>query len=298
MKSRLSYAKRPFFKSRVMLKIWAASVIVMGLLSFLQRNNPLALPGLAYVPYDYVNLSKSAFYRELEEEYDIAYQSFNHPDTLIKHVVALYPDSSQNPARVQALDQLLRQRYYHAVAVYGWRDDWLAWMLGTLFWINFKAIVIPEELLDQEVRFAMCSQQALVLMHLLQKLQIPYRSVGLNGHFVTEVFYAGKWHYHDPNYEVRFSPDSLPPSAKEMMENQALRERAYAHCLTKAEIAQIFLAQFLDYGRVNELPAARARLLHQITHFLSAYAWLLCLCGGVLIGLWKSRGNLFFWQNT
>ncbi len=193
---------------------------------------------------------------------------------------------------VDICSEIIKRRFYHELSSYTLSENWIAYTCGNLFWSHFSAIVEPEDLLKHSK--GICSQQNLVFTELLKKKKIMSRDIGLGtkegpGHYLTEVWYQGKWHLYDvdiePNWEIvnfdHLSMDSL-------MKNKMILYAIYGNKLTKEQINKI--TENLRYGVPNEFPAKNMLFFHQLSKILTyilPVIFLLVFC----ITIYKKSGK-------
>ena len=93
---------------------------------------------------------------------------YDSTPSLIKNDTALY---------VQTLSSVIKERFCHGLTSYSFSDNWIAYLLSKVFWEDFSAIVIPNDILKYPM--GLCSQQTIVFMESLKLKHISVRSVGL-----------------------------------------------------------------------------------------------------------------------
>ena len=182
----------------------------------------------------------------------------------------------------EILAKTLRKRFYHGYAYYSLRENWIAAVCGKLFWENLGAIVIPEDLMHYPM--AACSQQEIVLMKLFTMNGIDYRKILFNHHFAAEARINKAWYYFDTNLEPNF-PNKKRESIATFLDRNQMKE-IYAGRLDVNKLDSILGAP--KYGAINQYPAPRARLFHQVTQFFSHWFWLIFLIAGC-IKLFKAK---------
>mgnify|MGYP000397723471 CR=1 FL=1 len=191
---------------------------------------------------------------------------------------------------VIALDSLLRQRFYHRCSYYTIKTNALAYLMGTLFWEHFKAVVIPDEIL--KFPCAQCSQIAIVFQSVLLKKGYHVRTVKLRNHFCTEVFYDGSWHFFDPDFEPKINEVRNIPSVAELLSNDTLLQKLYnlspGHKVHLYGVKFHFDKEYLEINEPNKIAAQNMRILHWILNFAVNYGWLIFGCMYILVQL-KAR---------
>jgi len=176
--------------------------------------------------------------------------------------------------------EVVRNRFYHGLSSFGFGNNYLAYVANPFYLKMFlNSPVKTNDILKFPA--AICSQQAMVLMALLQKKGYPVRKVGFtrqfaSGHFCLEAFYANSWHYFDTDLE----PDTTilnaydRPGIKFLVENPEILKKVYIK-EDPVKIATLFPSYF--YGKVNEPLATKAAIYGSITKFLSYTIWILFL---------------------
>jgi hypothetical protein len=187
-------------------------------------------------------------------------------------------EQGSREARIAAgIDRFVRDRFYHGPSLLNYRHNWIAAAAGA-FWINLRMPVLPDEILHH--RRAICSQQAIVFMALLERYRIDYASVLMNwpargagdeGHFAVAARIDGRWLYFDPDQEAA----QVGVPVESVMDGSAL-PRLYAG---KPALlgAMLYAAahQQIRLAHVDVYPAPRGGLFQQVTRWFSAYGWLL-----------------------
>jgi hypothetical protein len=216
-----------------------------------------------------------------EEEFDAKLYGLN---TLSK--VISYVDKQYGSSEIKSTDSLLyanlmartlRLRFYHGWSRYGFRDNWVLFLMRPIH-KHALGIVDPNDILNYPQ--ALCSQQAIVGMEALKKRGYQYRKVGFydsqyeNGHFTYEILLKDGWHYYDldmePNLHIMESNNR--PSIDSLATNDSLRRAAYSNATT--EIKDHLIPKYNNNHPINVFPATNMLLFHRITMFLSYTLWL------------------------
>lgn len=191
--------------------------------------------------------------------------------------VVNYTDTTAKVSKRQSLEYVRRLSrtvsdcFFHGYSYYSFRHNWMAWLAGRFIWSDLDAIVIPNDILKHPR--AACSQVSIVLAACLRKIGVPYRKVGLKGHFVLEAMIDNQWYLFDANLEPHFPHGRR--SLEELMKSGDLFS-GYAGRKTNAELQEVFSR--IDYGPVNGPLAPRATLFHRVTYVLSfLIAIILCV---------------------
>lgn len=179
-----------------------------------------------------------------------------------------YVDSAigeQNRTTLAYSDYLantLRKRFFHGYSYYSFKDNWIAWLSGVIIWDDLNAIVIPDDILKHPN--AACSQQAIVLSACFEKIGVPYREVNLVGHFALEGNINNQWYYFDTNLEPRFI--NQRSSLNNLLNKNELFP-SYENKRSREDLKLMFSAPV--YKSENAPIAAKAKIFHKVTNFLS-----------------------------
>ncbi|MDF2452272.1 MAG: hypothetical protein K0S26_1776 [Bacteroidota bacterium] len=186
------------------------------------------------------------------------------------YMMRLTSDIFDTALYVQTASDFVKNRFYHGLATYSITDNWIAYLAGKLFWPHFSAIVKPDDLLKHGD--GLCSQQTIVLLDVLRKKGITFRTVGLGykegpGHFLSEIKYDGKWHLHDVTKEPEWNKIvNHHLSLDYYLMNKDSLYVAYEGKLSRPVFNKIL--EKVEYGKVNEFPAKNMLLFHNGTLFL------------------------------
>ncbi len=102
-------------------------------------------------------------------------------------------------AYFEVLSSLVRKRFYHAYSHYSLKENWIAAVAGKFSLYDLSAIVIPDDIMQYPM--AACSQQSIVMMDCFKRLGMPFRKVGMTGHYACEGFIENGWYYFDTDKE-------------------------------------------------------------------------------------------------
>ncbi|WP_148661249.1 hypothetical protein [Flavisolibacter tropicus] len=163
---------------------------------------------------------------------------------------------------VRLLSRTVSYRFFHGYSSYSFRHNWISYLAGNLVWDDLDAVVIPNDIL--KFPNAACSQVSIVLADALKKIGVPYRKVGLKGHFALEANLNGKWYYFDPNLEPHFPKGRK--SLEELIKNNELYTGYEGH-ITKEKFRDVFSE--IQYSKPNVALAPNATLFHKTTFPLS-----------------------------
>lgn len=184
---------------------------------------------------------------------------------------------------IEIVSRFTKEKFYYGLSHYCLKDNWIAYLSGKLMWSHFSAIVTPNDIIKRPE--ALCSQQTIVFMELLKRKNIKVRSIGMGyiegpGHFLAEVNYNGSWHLYDVTKEpvwgklVNHHHESIA-YYKQYPDSLFL---AYDGIISRSLYDKIM--EKVQYGEVNEFPAKKMILFHNITKMMT---YLIPLFFGFLI---------------
>jgi hypothetical protein len=183
------------------------------------------------------------------------------------------------------LGLLLRKRFYHGYSYYSFNQNPFAYLTGKLIWQDLSAIVLPNDIMKYPM--AACSQQAIVRRACFKRLGIPFRKVGLKGHFVIEGKIEDNWYLFDSNLEPQFVRGRK--SLNTLMASGEIFS-AYKQRKTIAEITNMFTSP--QYAKVNGYFAFNATTFQygcKIVFYLLPFAGLFLVISTLKKGKTVSR---------
>ena len=254
----------------------------------LMKPLPITLLALSVIFFvlNFINYDINQNYPEgavtIKEEFDPALGRLN---TLKK--LTSYVDSNSAIQNIKhgsleyaiEANNIVQKRFYHGYSTFSLNENWIASVLEKCSWIYFSSRVKPDDILEKP--YAFCSQQATVLMELLQSKNLDCRAVKWPGHFTMQCRIDGKWNYFDPNLE----PDILPEqrSNEKWLVNRDSLAVAYKK-VTAIKEQYGYKNNFIDstfgnpikveYGEINVVQAPYTRLSQKITRPLSKIAFI------------------------
>jgi hypothetical protein len=123
--------------------------------------------------------------------------------------------------------------------------------------------------------YAACSQQAMVMMEILKRKKLSYRSVGFPHHFALEVLVNGKWYYFDPNMEPNITKDERLES---FWGAKADNLKQYYDTARFKDLDWKFGKDLeVTHGSVNQKYAGNVRIFQSVTGVFSKILWILPL---------------------
>lgn len=230
-----------------------------------------------------------------KELFNIELSRFQSIDDITAHIDGIYSAkhlSSQidTLAYVKITSDVIKKRFFHGLAHYSFKENWIAALSGKVLWNHLSAIVEPNDVLNYTE--GLCSQQTIVFLEILKRKGIKTRWVGLgykegSGHFLAEVFYFGKWHLYDVNLEPNW--ERISNHHESMGYYQKYPDSlfiAYDGILTKESFHKIM--EKVEYGEVNEFPAKNMLLFHRVTKLLT-YLLPIFFASMIIITLFKQK---------
>jgi len=202
-----------------------------------------------------------------------------------------YIDSTENatgvlPNSVQyvtVISDAIKARFYHGFSHFTIKENWLAAFSEKVVGYGLASKVQPDEIMKNEN--AACSQQSMVMMEILKRKKLNYRSVGFPHHYALEVQVNNKWYYFDPNMEPAINNDErLEENWKCCADNL----KKYYDTGRFKDLDWKFGKQLkVTFGTINETPAGNAKLFQSATSIFSRFMW----CLPLLLVFYKSRRN-------
>ncbi len=192
--------------------------------------------------------------------------------------------SSNSVEYVVTISQAIRNRFYHGFSHFSIQENWIAAFAEKLIGYGLASKVRPEDIMQHP--YAACSQQAMVMMSVLKRKNISYRSVGFPHHFALEVLVGGQWYYFDPNMEPNMTNDQrLEANWKCCADNL---KKFYDTARFKDLDWKFGKNLMVTTGKINDTPAGHAKLFQSATGFASRILW----CFPLIFVLYKSRRNV------
>ena len=176
-------------------------------------------------------------------------------------------------------NNIVQNRFYHGYSTFGLNENWIAVILEKCSWIYFSSRVKPDDILEKP--YAFCSQQATVLMELLQSKNLDCRPVKWPDHFTIQCRIDGKWNYFDPNLEPNILPEQR--SNEKWLVNHDSLTVAYKKVIAIKEqygnknkfIDSAFGKPIIPvYGEINAVQAPYTRLFQRISRPLCKIAFI------------------------
>ena len=185
---------------------------------------------------------------------------------------------------VVTISQAIRNRFYHGFSHFSLNENWIAAFSEKVIGYGLASKVRPEDIMHHS--YAACSQQAMVMMAILRKKNISYRSVGFPHHFALEVSINDKWYYFDPNMEPKMTNDERLESHWKCCADNL--KKYYDTARFKDLDWKFGKSLLVTTGKVNDTPAGNAKKFQSATAFVSHILW----CFPLLLVLYRSRSAM------
>lgn len=180
---------------------------------------------------------------------------------------------------------ILRNRFYHGFSRYPLNQNWIAAVSEHCFGYGLASIVAPDDILKYS--FGGCSQQSIVLMEVMRRKNISYRSVGFPHHFATELKFNNNWYFFDPNMEPKMSDNDRLESKWNCCADSL---KKYYDTTRFKDLDWKFGNNLnVTFGKVNAVNAPNVSLFHTATKYLSKTLWLFPLV--IVLYRRKKPGN-------
>ncbi|MDQ6756279.1 MAG: hypothetical protein M3004_05015 [Bacteroidota bacterium] len=168
------------------------------------------------------------------------------------------------------VSKLIKERFYHGFSRYPLSQNWIAAYGEYFCGYGLASIVKPDDIL--KYNYGGCSQQSIVLMEVMKRKKIDYRSVGFPHHFATELKFNGNWYFFDPNMEPNLT-DSDRLESKWNCCADSLKK--YYDTTRFHDLDWAFGKSFeIAFGKTNAVAAPHATIFHTATMYLSKTLWL------------------------
>ncbi|MBK7434261.1 MAG: hypothetical protein IPI66_10395 [Chitinophagaceae bacterium] len=208
-----------------------------------------------------------------KEQYNPGMSYIKTLDMLEKHIdstVASRSISRDSVAYVTTISDAILQRFYHGFSHFTLKENWIAAFAERIIGYGLASKVKPDDIMRHP--FAACSQQAMVMMEILKRKGLSYRSVGFPHHFALEVLINGNWYYFDPNMEPSISNE-------QRLENywgaRADNLKQYYDTARFRDLDWKFGKDLkVTHGNINQKYATNAKLFQTVTGVASKILWI------------------------
>jgi len=219
-----------------------------------------------------------------KEQFDPALSSIKSTDMLERHIDSVIAAQHLRKDMVEytvAIASAIRYRFYHGFSHFTLKENWIAAIGEKLIGYGLASKVKPGDIMNHP--YAACSQQAMVMMEILRRKGLPYRSVGFPHHFALEVLINGKWYYFDTNMEPKISNEQRlesywadqTDSLKQFYDTARFRDLDW----------KFGKGIKVTHGSINQRFARNARIFQDVTGVASKIIWIFPL----LLVLYRRR---------
>lgn len=207
-----------------------------------------------------------------KEQFDPQLSRLNSIDKLEAYIDSNIAVCNARPNTVEyvtVISQAIRNRFYHGFSHFSLKENWIAAFSEKMIGYGLASKVKPDDIMDHP--YAACSQQSMVMMEILKRKHLTYRSVGFPHHFALEVLIDKKWYYFDPNMEPNMTGDQrLEDNWKCCADNlKRFYDTSRFHDLDWKFGKNLMVT----HGKENASFAANARIFQSTTRVLSKIAW-------------------------
>lgn len=156
-------------------------------------------------------------------------------DALLAAVDQKLAGQPQDPAKLQAMYEVVVDRFTHEEALHTLASNWILYTAGFLH-STFRHIWSTDRLVTQGSSL-LCDQASYLLLRLAREHGFKARHVGLQGHVVMEVWYDGDWHLYDPDLEVvPLDGAGKVLGLEDLARDEALLQRYYGRHTNMADL--------------------------------------------------------------
>jgi hypothetical protein len=173
-------------------------------------------------------------------------------------------------AYIEILENIVAHRFYNGISHKTLSADWITAVIDRVAGTEYSSLVHADEIIKHPS--ASGSQQALVMMEILKRKNIPYREIGLSHQFALEVFIKNAWYFVDTGMEPGITGQ------------QRLHQNWYVHADTlqknytpggQAHLSSAFgIGPVTEVNKSNQEQSSRLNMLQAGTGVLSKILWL------------------------
>jgi len=187
------------------------------------------------------------------------------------------------------IDNFIRKKFFHGTIHYQWYENWVLFLFN-FFLPQFEvnAVIDPNDIM--KYNYAMCSQQSIIFQEIIKEYNFDYGSVRFNypsfKHFANAIKFNNQWFFFDTNFEPNYN--RYDQKAYHLIINQDFEFLKEIYNQTDAfkginEITKDDLSKkMVSLSDVNNFPAKKGLLFHQITYLISWHGWII-LMGFIII---------------
>jgi hypothetical protein len=195
--------------------------------------------------------------------------SINRLESYTDSIAATKNISAGSYEYAELLESVISDRFYHGFSHFTVRENWIAALAGKLLKEDYACLVEPEKIMQHPN--AACSQQAMVMMAVLRKKKMSYRSLGFPHHYAMCVLIKDEWCFFDANMEPSINKENR--RLTNWQHHNDYLKKFYDHNRFANLDYQFGKSQVAIVGVINEEPAKNARIFDSVTGALSKIAW-------------------------
>lgn len=238
---------------------------------------------------DHISYSTPSYNKK--EEFDPSLTRLNSIDKLTAYCDSLYAGAKRGTSAIsneelypEIVNEAISKRFYHGYSLYGFRSNYMAMLLSQVSVQGLSAIVVPDDIMNYP--YAACSQQSIVMMEVMKRKGYSTRKIGFKskkyGHFCLEVYYAGSWHFFDPDMEPNMGVAGVTsrPGIAFLASHKELLPKLYSKY--SLDLVMELFPNY-SYGKADIFPAPRALFFQKASQFMSYTIWLFFLAAFILV---------------
>jgi hypothetical protein len=208
-----------------------------------------------------------------KEQFDPHLSYVNSIDKLENYIDSTLKADSIQPNTINYvvyISKAIRYRFYHGFSHFTLQQNWIAAVAEKVIGYGLASQVKPNDIMQHP--YAACSQQAMVMMEILKRKKLAYRSVGFPHHFALEVLINDKWYYFDSNMEPNIPNDER---LEAFWGNKADNLKKYYDTARFKDLDWKF-GKNLDvtHGSVNQKYAGHVKIFQDVTGIASKILWI------------------------
>lgn len=190
-----------------------------------------------------------------------------------------------------AVDDFLRQKYFHQTAYSDISTNWILRIVDIIFpEYHFSTSMDPYELVQKN--HGLCNQQSIVFQEIIKKYGYEYASVGFSisegsdyfDHFASAAKVNDEWYYFDSNIEPKF--DRRDPSVIGKIIDG---DRKFISSIYPNFYIPPIKEGDIIFKDLNQFPAKNGLLFQKLTQFLSNFIWALLFLLAIISNFFRSR---------
>lgn len=228
----------------------------------------------------------------LDEQYDKNLSKVDKISKIVEIIQQNYNlELTNNLDFLIAVDDFLRQKYFHNTAYTDISTNWILRIFDIIFpTYHFSTSMDPHELVKKN--HGLCNQQSIVFQEIIKKYGYEYASVGFSiaegedyfDHFASAAKVEGNWYYFDSNIEPKYNRKDPSVLDKIIGGDRKFLSSIYPNFY----IPPIQEGDIL-FKDLNQFPAKNGLLFQKLTQFLSNFLWVFLLFLAVIFYFFRSE---------